>query len=91
MRYYTTPAFNRSLHALSEVQKERIKKAIQQAVAFFETGDLRHGLGFKVLRHGFWEIRAGLSDRVIFRRNKDMIEFVLVGSHDEIKRFLKHV
>ncbi len=89
MHYYTSPAFEKSFKELSSDQKQRIKKAIQLAVAFFETGELPHGLGLKPLRQQFWEIRAGLSDRVIFRKNKDVIEFILVGSHDDIKRFLK--
>ncbi len=89
MHYYTTPSFERSLRGLETSRKERVKKAIRLAVAFFETGEFPHGLGLKLLASPFWEIRAGLSDRVIFRKAKDRIEFLFVGSHDEIKRFLK--
>lgn len=91
MRYYTSSAFERTLRGLSLSRKERVKKAIELAVAFFETGQLPHGLGLKPLQHNFWEIRAGLEDRVIFQRNKDTIEFLLVGSHDEVRRFLKRI
>ncbi len=91
MQYYIAPSFERSLKGLESNRKERAKKAIKLAVAFFETGQLPHGLGLKPLLQPFWEIRAGLSERVIFRKNKDFIEFLLVGSHDEIKRFLKSV
>ena len=91
MRYFTASAFDKSLQALSEDRKKKIKKAIRLTVAFFETGDLPHGLGLKPLGHEIWEIRAGLSERVLFRKNKDVIEFILVGSHDEIKRFLKQI
>ena len=90
MRYFTTAAFDQSVRGLSEARKKQVKKAIYLATAFFETGDLSRGLGFKPLRHGIWEIRAGLSDRVLFRKNKDVIEFILAGSHDEIRRFLKN-
>ena len=89
MQYYTTPSFERSLRGLDEARRERIKKAIKLTVAFFETGQFTRGLGVKPLRNKLWEIRAGISDRVIFRKNKDMIYFVLAGSHDEIQRFLK--
>ncbi len=91
MRYYTSSAFEQSLRELSVSRKEQVKKALQLAVAFFETGQLPHGLGLKPLQHDFWEIRAGLGERVVFRRNKDTIEFILVGSHDDIKRFLKRI
>ena len=91
MHYYTTPAFEQTLQGLPDARKMRVKKAIQLAVAFFETGQLPHGLGFKPLRHQFWEIRAGINDRIVFRKAKDVIEFIFVGSHDEIKRFLKRI
>jgi hypothetical protein len=58
-------------------------------VAGFETGQLPHGLGLKRLRAGLWELRAGLSDRVVFHRSGDLVEFMLVGNHDEIARFLE--
>ncbi len=74
---------------MEEARKERVKRAIELAVAFFETGQLPHGLGLKAIGHPYWEIRAGLAEGVIFRKPKDTVEFLLVGSHDEIKRFLK--
>ena len=88
MRYSTTPAFDRALRDLPHSRKEQVKKAIGLLVAFFETGDLPHGLGLKSLKRGLWEIRAGLSDRVIFLKRKDVIHFTLIGSHDEVKKFL---
>lgn len=91
MRYYTTPAFDKSVEDLSEDRKKRVKKAIDLAVAFFETGDLPHGLGLKPLGHSIWEIRAGLSERVLFRKNKEVVEFLLAGSHDEVKQYLKRL
>jgi hypothetical protein len=91
MKYYTAPSFERSLQGLEASRKERVKKAIQLAVAFFETGQFSQGLGLKPLPHSLWEIRAGLKDRVIFRKIPDRVEFLLVGSHDEIKRLLKRL
>ena len=73
MRYFTTAAFDEILRGLSGARKKQIKKAVRLAVAFFETGDLPHGLGLKPLMHGIWEIRAGLSDRILFRKNQDII------------------
>ncbi len=89
MQFYIASSFERSLKRLEPNRKERIKKAIRLAVAFFETGQLPQGLGLKPLSQPFWEIRAGISERIIFRKHKDCIEFLLAGSHDEVKRFLK--
>lgn len=92
MQYFYAAAFEKSLKGLQESRKQRVKKAVQFAVAFFETGSLPAGLGLKPLRYDIWEIRAGLEDRIIFRKTKEhIIEFLIVGSHDEIKRFLKRL
>lgn len=91
MHYFTTSAFDQSVGKLSESRKKQVKKTVRLAVAFFETGDLPHGLGFKPLGHELWEIRAGLSERIVFRKSKETVEFLLAGSHDEIRRFLKNL
>jgi hypothetical protein len=51
--------------------------------------DLSTGLGLKYLRKNFWEIRKGLKLRILFRWSADHIEFVLAGSHEDIRRYIK--
>jgi hypothetical protein len=51
---------------------------------------LHHGLGLKRLRGDFWEVRQGLKVRILFRWSGDLVEFLLAGDHDDVKRFLKH-
>lgn len=89
MRYRATSRFGRSVQRLDPTRKAHVKASIDQLVAGFETGQLPLGLGVKQLRPGLWELRAGLSDRVVFHRSGDIVEFLLAGNHDEIKRFLR--
>ena len=89
MRYERKPAFERSLRRLPPDRKARAKDAVRQLVVFFETKQPPHGLGLKRLRGNYWEVRAGLDDRVIFRLSGDLVEFVIAGSHDEIARCLR--
>ena len=89
MRYRTSARFERDLKRLDPIRKDRVQASIDRLVAGFETGQLAHGLGLKRLRAGLWELRAGLFDRVVFYRASDVVEFLLVGSHEEIKQFLK--
>ena len=89
MRYRSLPAFERHLRKLDPARSARVKQAMERLVAFFETGDLPAGLGLKPLRHDLWEVRAGLLDRILFHREDDLIEWLIVGTHDEIRRFLK--
>ena len=90
MRYRTSARFERGLTRLDPIRKDRVNASIDRLVAGFETGQLPLGLGVKQLRTGLWELRAGLSDRVVFQRAGDVVEFLIVGSHDEIKAFLRH-
>jgi len=47
------------------------------------------GLGLrKIHSAGYWEARAGLSLRAVFRLDKYEAVFVFLGNHDEVKRFL---
>ena len=89
MHYERKPAFDRSLKRLPPDRKERVKNAVRHLVNFFETRQQPQGLGLKRLRQDYWEIRSGVGDRIIFRLFGDLVEFVLVGNHDEIRRFLR--
>ena len=91
MRYIASTPFDRGVNKLSADRKERVKKSISMAVAFFETGDLPHGLGMKPLGHDLWEIRAGLRDRIVFHKESDVVKFLLVGTHDEIRQLVRDI
>jgi mRNA-degrading endonuclease RelE of RelBE toxin-antitoxin system len=90
MRYDFKPCFERSIKALSNDEKAQIKGA---CLALLDLLDLRTrlplGIGLKRLDDDYWEIRKGLRFRILFRWRKDSIEFILAGSHDSIKNFLK--
>ena len=48
------------------------------------------GLGMRKLHpSGLWEARVGLSLRAVFGLARDEATFVILGSHDEVQRFLK--
>ena len=91
MRYERKPSFDRTLQRLPPDRKARVKEAVQALVVFFETKQQPQGLGLKRLRRDYWEIRAGLGDRVMFRLSGGLVEFVIAGDHDEIRRFLRGV
>ncbi|MBI3083201.1 MAG: hypothetical protein HYY90_02390 [Candidatus Omnitrophica bacterium] len=91
MRYQSGPRFDRSIRRLDPARRRAVQEAIERLVAAFETGQVPMGLGLKPLRSGLWECRAGLSDRILFYRHRDAVEFLLAGNHDEIKRALRHV
>jgi hypothetical protein len=53
----------------------------------------RHtGLGLRKLTpHPVWEARLGLKMRAVFRLEDDQVIFVFLGTHDEVRRFLRNL
>jgi len=91
VRYEYKPSFDKTFKKLSKERKTRVLKAIFALIDYFEIGERTEGLGLKHLRGDFWEIRADIKDRIIFALIDDSVSFVIVGSHDEIRRFLKNL
>jgi mRNA-degrading endonuclease YafQ of YafQ-DinJ toxin-antitoxin module len=91
MKYQYKPSFEKTIKKLELIKKEKVKKAIHALVLFFETGKRTEGMGLKKLKRDFWEIRANIHDRILFRLRNDVVEFIISGNHDEIKRYLKNV
>lgn len=89
MKYEYKPSFDRTFKKLSSDKKIKITKAIFSLIDFFETGERAKGLGLKQLRADFWEIRVGINNRVIFLFTQDTVSFLIVGTHDEIRKYLK--
>lgn len=92
MRFEFKPSFDRSVKSFSGREKEEIKKVALQAIDVLSSDRLIHkGLGLKRLKGDFWEIRKGLKARILFKWQGDLVEFILAGDHDDIKRFLKSI
>lgn len=89
MTFEKKPAFERAWKKLDKTRREKAKEALDKLIYFFEGGPRSEGLGLKKMRNDFWEIRTDLKDRVLFRLRAGHVEFVLIGSHDEIHRILK--
>ena len=92
MRLEFKPSFDRSVKSFHGKEKEEIKQAALQAIDILSQDRIIHkGIGLKRLKGDFWEVRRGLKARILFRWQGDLVEFVLTGDHNDIKRFLKDV
>lgn len=92
MRYFRTAAFKRAYRTLDPARQRRADETLLKLAQALETRKIPHGLGIKPLQHEIWEARSGIHDRILFRRaTADLVELLLIGTHDEIKRFLKHL
>lgn len=84
-------SFLRLFKKLPTQQQNKIKKIISNFISCLQkkTHMPLKGIGLKKLTKDFWEIRVGLDLRVLFTIEQDTLSFVFVGTHDEIKRYLK--
>lgn len=91
MKFEFKPSFDKSVKNLSSKNKKEIKELCFSLIDVLSgQSSLPGGFGLKNLRRNFWEIRKGLKLRIIFLWQGDSIEFILAGTHDDIKRFLKY-
>jgi mRNA-degrading endonuclease RelE of RelBE toxin-antitoxin system len=88
MRFRYVGSFDRCFKKLPPERKQKVREAIETFLDYYSTGMRPAGLGLKKLHKSFWEIRADLETRILFQVEKDRVTFVIVGNHDEIRRFL---
>lgn len=91
MRYAYQPSFLEATRRLSAAQVAQLLKAITRFQQAVETGQWPQGLGLTHLRGAYFEFRVDLHLRVIYRRHDDLIQYVLHGTHDQVRRFLASV
>ena len=92
MRFEFKPSFERSIKSLPLSEKIDVKDTALKLIEVLSKDKQIHpGLGLKRLTKDYWEARKGIKARILFRWTGDLVEFVLAGNHDDIKRFLKNV
>jgi hypothetical protein len=90
MRFEFKPSFDRSVKSFYGEEKEEIKQVAVQTIDILSREKIVHqGVGLKRLKGDFWEVRKGLKTRILFRWNGDLVQFILAGDHNDIKRYLK--
>ena len=91
MRYAYQPSFLETTSRLSQGQSAKLLKAIQKFQLAIENQQWSQGLGMTHLRGDYFEFRVGLRVRVVYRRAEALVQYVLYGSHDDVKRFVKRL
>jgi mRNA-degrading endonuclease RelE of RelBE toxin-antitoxin system len=92
MRFESKPSFEDSFKSLPSKEKREIKQVAIQLIDILSQDRFIHkGIGLKKLKDDYWEVRYGLKRRIILRWHKDLVEFILAGSHNDVKRYLRRV
>lgn len=88
MNVYSLPSFDRSLKKLAASEQSAVLSGARQLPDAFGKPHVHAGLG--VRRVGpFFEFRAGLKLRVLFRIHEGDAYLVTVGNHDDIRRWVR--
>jgi mRNA-degrading endonuclease RelE of RelBE toxin-antitoxin system len=87
MRIETTRQYSRSFDSLPPGVQNQIEDAIPALAEAF--GKPHAHLGLRKLGKQLYEFRVGLQWRIVFRHEPGALYLLLVGTHDEIRRFIR--
>ena len=80
--------FLKSLEVLSDDDHGRVEGALQQLQQQWGAPHVHTGLSNRRLHAGYYECRAGLELRVVFRVTRDGLDLVIAGNHDTVRRLI---
>ena len=86
------PAFQKAFDHLTREKQLLVVKALDQ---YFKEAKAPYGLRIKKLYDGggekTFEARVAIDIRVVWVQTKEGIVFALLGSHDDVRRFIKNL
>ncbi len=90
--YNFKPSFEKSIRKFPPLKKQQIKSLAKHLIFLLSKNQsLPKGMGLTRLRKNYWEIRSTIKERILFHYEKDQLDFILTGSHDDVKKFLKNI
>lgn len=78
-----------TIRKLTPSERREIGGAIAATQEMFGSPHAHRGAGIRKLKGRWYEMRAGLALRLIFRECDDCLSFEFMGNHDDVQRFLK--
>lgn len=88
-KLFILPSFERSVKNLTTDQKQILVKSLESFNQYLLTGQSTYGFRLKKINHDKYEFRIDLRLRIIAKKDKDGYYLVIVGNHNEIRRYLR--
>ena len=82
--------FLRSLKSLTDADHARVEEALRQLQKVWGAPHQHTGLSIRRLHSDYFECRAGLDIRIVFRVSIDGLDVVMTGNHDDVHRLLRN-
>jgi len=91
MKINIKPSFERIYKKLPHTEKSQIGEKIIELFNYYNKDVLFSGLRVRKMggKDNYFEIDTASNRRILIRKQKDLIELIAYGNHDEIRRFLK--
>jgi mRNA-degrading endonuclease YafQ of YafQ-DinJ toxin-antitoxin module len=87
-----TERFQRAVRDLVGAQRAAVFECILNLPRALGDPHAHAGLGIRKLHAlGIWEARLGLRLRLVFALEHQLLTLVLVGAHEDIRRFLREL
>jgi hypothetical protein len=90
MRILLTKRFLACVKKLSAADATAVDAALEGLSENFGKPHTHSGQSVRVLRAPVYELRASLTLRIVFVRSRDALLVDFVGTHDEVRAFLKN-
>jgi len=92
MRYQFKKSFEKCIKRLPESTKIEIKEMAFEVIDVVSAGKQpSKGIRLTRLRKDYWEVSTTMKERILFKLSGNLVQFILAGNHDDIKRFLKRI
>ena len=91
MKINIKPSFGRIYKKLPNAEKIQIDEKIAELFNYYDKDVLFSGLRVRKMggKDNYFEIDTASNRRILIRKQKDLIELIAYGNHNEIRRFLK--
>ena len=86
-----TSRFISQARALSCEQRSELDLVLQRLTVAFGQPRTHSGLGVRRLRDDYFECRLGRDLRAVFKLDGSTLTMVMLGNHDDVRRFIKQV
>jgi hypothetical protein len=83
--------FRTRIREFPKSRRREIARVIDSLRDGFGIAHLHSGLGIRRLQGDYFECRAGLKLRLVFRARRGVLYFITAGNHNEIRRFIKRL
>ncbi len=90
MKFIYKKEFLKRFSSYSASEQKLIFESDQQIKAYYSTQNAPCGLRIKKIGPKTFEARVTDKIRMIWIKENDAVYFVLLGSHDEVRRFIKN-